>query len=89
MNSKPDPSECALEQEAVAGIGQNEWEDLERRLAAAGLLRLPGEDARVWRDAKWQEEPYGEKGRLPTDDDWKETRDIIRQLADCVTDTSG
>jgi hypothetical protein len=55
-------------------------------LAAAGVLRLPGEDARVWRDGRWQEELSGEKGRLATDDEWKETRDLIRRLADFVAD---
>jgi hypothetical protein len=49
-------------------------------LAAAGLLRLPGEDALVWRDGKWQEELYGEKGRLATKEEWLETNAIISAL---------
>jgi hypothetical protein len=68
-------------------LGQTDGKHWSMSLTASGVFRLPGEDARVWRDGKWQEELYGEKGRLPADGEWKETRDIIRRLADCVADT--
>ncbi len=54
-------------------IGEAEGKNWRAALAAAGLLRLPGEDALVWRDGKWQEELYGEKGRLATKEEWVET----------------
>ena len=46
----------------------------------AGLLRLPGEDARVWRDGRWQEELSGEAGRLATEEEWAEARQICTDL---------
>lgn len=45
-----------------------------------GLLRLPGEDARVFRDGKWQEELYGERGRNADEAEWMEARQICETL---------
>jgi hypothetical protein len=47
---------------------------------AMGMLRLPGEDARVIRDGQWQEEFSGSRGRLATGAEWTEARDICAQL---------
>lgn len=46
-----------------------------------GLLRLPGEDAMVLRDGKWQEELSGERGRLATREEWDEANDICTRLS--------
>jgi len=61
-------------------IGETDGKKWRAALAAAGVLRLPGEDALVWRDSKWQEELYGEKGRLATHHEWLETNTIIAAL---------
>lgn len=47
---------------------------------STGMLRLPGENARVICDGKWQEELYGDRGRLATAPEWQEARDICTQL---------
>lgn len=47
---------------------------------ATGMLRLPGEDAKVFRDGKWQEELSGGRGRLASEAEWEEARDICRNL---------
>jgi hypothetical protein len=47
---------------------------------ATGLLRLPGEDAKVIRDGKQQEELSGERGRNPVAGEWEEARDICTKL---------
>jgi len=41
-----------------------------------GMLRLPGENALVMRDGELREELYGERGRLASDAEWEEARDI-------------
>jgi hypothetical protein len=58
-------------------IGDKTWWSTVR---AIGMLRLPGEDALVLRDRKWQEEFSGERGRLATLDEWNEARDISAKL---------
>jgi hypothetical protein len=47
---------------------------------ATGMLRLPGEDAKVLRNGKWQEEFSGERGRLATREEWDEARDVCTKL---------
>jgi hypothetical protein len=47
---------------------------------AMGLLKLPGEDAKVWRDGQWQTELYGERGRSVSGTEWTEARDICESL---------
>ncbi len=47
---------------------------------ATGMLRLPGENAQVIRDGQWQEEFSGHRGRLATEAEWQEARDICAQL---------
>ena len=50
------------------------------QLAGSGLLRLPGEDARIMRQGQPQREPYGSKGR-PTDaKEWREAKDLCASL---------
>ena len=47
---------------------------------AAGMLRLPGEDARVLRGSVLQEELSGQRGRLASGAEWEEARVICTQL---------
>ncbi len=47
---------------------------------ATGMLRLPGEDALVMRDGKWQEEFSGERGRNLAAGEWQETCAICEAL---------
>ncbi len=49
---------------------------------ATGMLRLPGEDAKVFRDGnpKPQEELSGERGRNVVVGEWRETREICAAL---------
>lgn len=47
---------------------------------ATGLLRLPGEDAMVLREGKWQEELSGERGRIASREEWDEACDICMKL---------
>jgi hypothetical protein len=47
---------------------------------AAGMLRLPGEDARVLRGGILQEELSGQRGRLASTVEWEEAGDICTQL---------
>ena len=56
---------------------------------ATGLLRLPGEDAIVLRDGKWQEEFSGERGRLATREEWDEAYDICTKLGFTPSKTLG
>ncbi len=44
------------------------------------LIKLPGEDATVFVRGQKQTEPYGEKGRMPTEREFDETREIIEAL---------
>jgi hypothetical protein len=44
------------------------------------MLRLPGEDAKVMRDGLWQEELSGSRGRLATEAEWSEAREICGRL---------
>jgi hypothetical protein len=47
---------------------------------ATGMLRLPGEDALVMRDEKWQEELSGKRGRSLVAGEWEEACDICTKL---------
>lgn len=47
---------------------------------AMGMLRLPGENARVIREGQWQEELSGNRGRLATEAEWQEAREICARL---------
>lgn len=49
-------------------------------VSAMGLLRLPGEDANVWRDGKWQQELSGKRGRNLVEGEWEEACDICTKL---------
>ena len=51
-------------------------------VCATGMLRLPGEDAKVFRDGnpKPQEELSGERGRNLVAGEWEESRDICTAL---------
>jgi hypothetical protein len=47
---------------------------------AMGLLRLPGEDAKVFREGKWQEELSGERGRNCVPGEWEEACGVCERL---------
>ncbi|HTO02752.1 MAG TPA: type V CRISPR-associated protein Cas12b, partial [Opitutus sp.] len=61
-------------------IGSTEDEAWFASVIETGLLRLPGEDARVWRDGRWQEELSGKAGRLATAREWEEACQICGDL---------
>lgn len=50
------------------------------QVGGMGMLRLPGEDAKVWRDGEWQVELYGERGRGATREEWDEANVISADL---------
>ena len=45
-----------------------------------GLLRLPGEDALVLNGGKWEQEPYGEKGRKASSRETEHAQNILQAL---------
>lgn len=53
------------------------------RLLRTGMLRLPGEDAVVWDagEVRFVQEPSGEKGRKPTDEERREALELCEVLA--------
>ena len=55
------------------------------------MLRLPGEDAWVWRNGKLQQEFYGEKGRLSCESETVEAHAILANLGypDLLRDEGG
>lgn len=61
----------------IGNDGQHNWS---ASLSATGLLRLPGEDARVWRGGAWAQEYSGEKGRLAKPEETAEAASICRQI---------
>lgn len=61
-------------------LGSAEGEPWFASVVETGLLRLPGEDARVWRDGCWQEELSGEAGRLASAQEWAEARQLCTEL---------
>lgn len=72
------PGEAPKIQSRKLGMasGQTWW----ATVCATGMIRLPGEDAFVMRDGKWQEEFSGERGRLASEAEWIEARDICEKL---------
>jgi hypothetical protein len=61
-------------------LGEAEGTTWWATVRATGILRLPGENAQVIRDGQWQEEFSGNRGRLATEAEWQEARDICAQL---------
>ena len=49
-----------------------------------GLLRLPGEDAKVLRKGKWEQELSGEKGRLASAEESRAARELAERLGDAT-----
>lgn len=45
-----------------------------------GMFRLPGEDATVLRNGHWQEELYGERGRMASPEEIEQARELCRTL---------
>lgn len=61
-------------------LGEAEGTTWWATVRATGMLRLPGENAQVIRDGQWQQELSGNRGRLATEAEWQEARDICAQL---------
>jgi hypothetical protein len=61
-------------------LGEAEGTTWWATVRATGMLRLPGENAQVMRDGQWQQEFSGNRGRLATEAEWLEARDICAQL---------
>ena len=61
-------------------IGEAVGRSWQTTVRATGLLRLPGEDAHVFRDCQWQEELYGERGRSADESEWTEARKMCETL---------
>jgi hypothetical protein len=70
----------------VGHDGEQSWS---ASLAACGLLRLPGEDARILRRGEWRSEPYGEKGRPAGPGDTADAERICRGLGQPPEDWLG
>lgn len=78
LRARPEPAEP----KAGAGrrIGHDGRQNWSVSLAASGLLRLPGEDARVWRGGAWAQEYSGEKGRLATPEETHAAGETCRKM---------
>ncbi len=61
-------------------IGEAVGQTWQTTVRATGLLRLPGEDAKVFRDGQWQEELYGERGRSADESEWTEARQMCESF---------
>lgn len=61
-------------------LGEAEGKTWWATVQAMGLLRLPGEDARVWRASTWQQEFSGERGRSLVEGEWEDACSICAQL---------
>lgn len=61
-------------------IGEANGEKWYAAVRKTKMLRLPGEDAMVWRDGKLQQELSGEKGRLAKVSEMDEAQEIVTLL---------
>lgn len=61
-------------------IGEANGQSWHANARATGVLRLPGEDAQVFRSGQWQEELYGERGRSTNATEWTEAKQICETL---------
>jgi hypothetical protein len=61
-------------------IGEANGQSWHASVRATGVLRLPGEDAHVFRSGQWQEELYGERGRSADATEWTEAKRICETL---------
>jgi hypothetical protein len=61
-------------------IGEANGQSWHASVRATGVLRLPGEDAQVFRSGQWQEELYGERGRSADATEWTEAKRICETL---------
>ena len=74
--SQGNPPKPGISRKLGVADGKTWW----ATVRATGMLRLPGEDALVMRDGKWQEEFSGERGRNLVAGEWQETRGICTAL---------
>lgn len=70
-------------------LGTAEGREWWATVRATGMLRLPGEDAMVLRQGKLQEEFSGKRGRMATDAEWLEAREICEALGLKANDILG
>ena len=61
-------------------IGSADGKDWRAFVEAMGVLRLPGEDKKFFYEGNLKIEPYGSKGRKASEDELKETEDVIVSL---------
>ncbi|AHF94010.1 hypothetical protein OPIT5_03625 [Opitutaceae bacterium TAV5] len=61
-------------------IGEADGRTWYASLADARMIRLPGEDARLFVRGKLVQEPYGERGRNASLLEWEDARNIILRL---------
>jgi len=52
------------------------------RVKGTGTVRLPGEDQKVWRDGKWQQEFYGSRGRPADEEEYAKAKEIEALIDD-------
>ena len=71
-------------------IGEADGREWYAAVVQTKLLRLPGEDARVWRNGSIQQELYGEKGRKAKEQETNEAKSILATLgyADLLDETN-
>jgi hypothetical protein len=61
-------------------IGEANGQSWHANVRTTGVLRLPGEDAQVFRSGQWQEELYGDRGRSADAAEWTEAKRICETL---------
>ncbi len=61
-------------------IGSAEGKDWYATVKAMGLLRLPGEDMKLYQKGVLKTEPYGYKGRKASKEEYKEAQEAITKL---------
>lgn len=76
-NSEGKPKPSRLVGSTGEGEDRKEWR---AALTGQGLLRLPGEDAKLVTADGLQEEHYGSRGRMPKEAEWKEARETCLLL---------
>lgn len=76
-------------------IGRAEGRAWHARVEHMGMLHLPGEDAKVWHNGEFKQEPYGQRGRLARSDEtmevvtWVEELGYGFQFAEAITRQKG
>jgi hypothetical protein len=69
-----------------SGKGAKKWA---AAVSEMGMIKLPGEDAMIMQLGKLVPEPYGEKGRLATEQEWKDACVFCEKLGMNPSDIVG